>query len=124
MKVLIAEDQVTLGLALSHTLTRLGHQPRLVSSGSDAWALIDREDWRLVIIAWMMPELDGLELCRRIRARRDRPYSYVIMLTDRNGRQDRLEGLEAGADDFLTKPVNEEELAVRLVIARRSLGVQ
>src|SRR3954471_19808278 len=111
MKILIAEDQATVGLALSQTLIRLGHEPRLVSSGSGAWDLIDREDWRLIITDWIMPELDGLELCRRIRARRCRPYSYVIMLTGRTDRRDRLESLEAGADDFLTKPVDEDELA-------------
>ena len=124
MNVLIVEDQQSSGLALSSTLTRLGHQPRLVTSGAAAWDLIDREDCRLIITDWIMPEVDGLELCRRIRARRGRPYNYVIMLTCRTDALDRLEGLKAGADDFLTKPVSEEELALRLAIALRILGVQ
>src|SRR5690242_18742036 len=124
MNVLIVEDQQSSGLALSSTLTRLGHQPRLITSGAAAWDLIDREDWRLIITDWIMPDVDGLELCRRIRARRGRPYNYVIMLTSRTDALDRLEGLKAGADDFLTKPVSEAELALRLVIAQRILNVQ
>jgi diguanylate cyclase (GGDEF)-like protein len=124
MNVLIVEDQQSSGLALSSTLTRLGHQPRLITSGAVAWDLIHREDWRLIITDWIMPDLDGLELCRRIRARRGQPYNYVIMLSCRTDARDRLEGLKAGADDFLTKPVSEEELALRLAIAQRILRVQ
>jgi two-component system chemotaxis response regulator CheY len=124
MDILVVDDQMTLGLALSLTLSQLGHQPRLVSSGHAAWDLIEREDWRLVITDWIMPEMDGLELCRRIRARQNKPYNYVIMLTCRTDRNDRLAALAAGADDFLAKPVDEDELRIRLTIARRILGVQ
>jgi two-component system chemotaxis response regulator CheY len=124
MNVLIVEDQQSSGLALASTLMRLGHEPRLITSGAAAWELIDREDWRLIVTDWIMPEVDGLELCRRIRARRGRSYQYVIMVTCRTDALDRLEGLKAGADDFLTKPVSEEELALRLAIAQRILGVQ
>jgi two-component system chemotaxis response regulator CheY len=124
MNVLIVEDQMTPGLALSGTLARLGYEPRLITAGAAAWDLIECQDWRLIITDWLMPDVDGLELCRRIRQRRGRPYIYVIMLTCRTDAVDRLEGLKAGADDFLTKPVNEEELALRLAIAERILGVQ
>jgi diguanylate cyclase (GGDEF)-like protein len=124
MRILIVEDQMTLGLALSRTLTRLGYEPRLVNTGSEAWNLIAGEDWRLVITDWMMPDVDGLELCRRIRARQGGSYTFVIMLTGRTDRGDRLMALETGADDFLTKPLDEDELAIRLVIARRILSVQ
>jgi PleD family two-component response regulator len=71
-----------------------------------------------------MPGWDGLELCHRIRSRVDQPYIYVIMLTARTDRQDRLEGLHAGADDFLTKPVDHEELKVCVLIAHRIVGMQ
>jgi len=124
MKILVVEDQKTLGLSLCWTLEKLGHEPRLILSGSAASELIDREDRRLIITDWVMPDLDGLELCRRIRARQGRPYNYVIILTSRTDRRDRLEGLAAGADDFLTKPVDEDELAIRLAIAERILVVQ
>jgi diguanylate cyclase (GGDEF)-like protein len=124
MKILIVEDQKTFGMALSSTLSRLGHENRLVIGADAAWDLICQEDWRLILTDWMMPDVDGLELCRRIRGQQSSPYRYVIMLTGRSERADRLEGLEAGADDFLTKPVDEDELIVRLAIGRRILSVQ
>ncbi len=124
MNVLVVEDQKTIGMALTWTLAGLGHEARLVSGGDAAWEILSREDWRLIITDWMMPGGDGPELCRRIRGQRGGHYRYVIMLTGRTGRSDRLEGLEAGADDFLTKPVDEDELVVRLGIARRILDVQ
>jgi diguanylate cyclase (GGDEF)-like protein len=124
MRILVVDDQKTLGLALFGTLARLGHEPNLITSGIAALELINREDWRLVITDWMMPEMDGPELCRKIRATRRHPYTYIIMVTGRTDRLDRLQGLAAGADDFLTKPVDEDELAVRLAIAERILGVQ
>jgi two-component system chemotaxis response regulator CheY len=124
MRILVVEDQKTVGMAISWTLSRLGHEPQFVASGSAAWELIEREDWRLIITDWMMPEMDGLELCRRIRASQGGSYRYVIMLTSRNERHDRLQGLTAGADDFLTKPVDEDELIIRLSIARRILNMQ
>ena len=124
MRILVVDDQKTLGLALSGTLARLGHEPKLITSSVAALELINREDWRLVITDWMMPEMDGPELCRQIRAGKRHPYTYLIMVTGRTDRLDRLEGLAAGADDFLTKPVDEDELAVRLAIAGRILGIQ
>ncbi|WP_422928646.1 GGDEF domain-containing protein [Singulisphaera sp. PoT] len=124
MKILVAEDQEPSGLALRKTLENLGHEAVVVASGAEAWERIVAEDWRMVITDWMMPHLDGPELCRRIRNREDAPYVYIILLTGRDGRNDRLQGLAAGADDFLTKPVDRDELSVRLAIARRILGVQ
>src|SRR5262245_32638303 len=124
MRILVAEDQEPSGLVLRKTLETLGHEAFVVSSGAEAWERIVAEDWRLVSTDWMMPRLDGPELCRRIRGRQGSPYTYIILLTGRDGRLDRLKGLAAGADDFLTKPVDREELAVRLAIARRILGVQ
>jgi two-component system chemotaxis response regulator CheY len=124
MKILIVDDQKTTGLALSQILEAHGHDTRLITSGADAWDAITSEDWRLILTDWVMPDMDGLELCRRIRGRVGDPYRYVIMVTAHSERTQRLEGLEAGADDFLTKPVDEEELLVRLAIARRILAVQ
>jgi two-component system chemotaxis response regulator CheY len=124
MRILLVDDQKTTGMALSQILAGLGHEPRLVAGGAVAWDLIEREDWRLILTDWMMPDMDGLELCRRIRAREGGPYRYIVMLTVKTDRSDRLEGLEAGADDFLTKPVDKDELIIRLAIARRILAVQ
>ena len=124
MRILVVDDQKTLGLALCGTLTQLGHEPQLITSSIAALELIERGDWRMVITDWMMPDMDGMELCRKIRAARRHPYTYIIIVTGRTDRLERLQGLTAGADDFLTKPVDEEELVVRLAIAARILGVQ
>jgi diguanylate cyclase (GGDEF)-like protein len=123
MKVLIAEDQPPAALYLRRTLQKLGHQPISVPDGAQAWQIVCKGDAPLLISDWMMPHLDGLELCRRIRAQEGGRYTYIILLTSRDRRQDRLEGLRAGADDFLTKPPDADELVVRLEIAERILAV-
>ncbi|WP_165233509.1 diguanylate cyclase [Aquisphaera insulae] len=124
MEILIVDDQRTTCLALAWKLVKMHHVPRVATSAEEAWALLEGNDWRLVITDWVMPGMSGTDLCRRIRSRVDRPYVYTMMLTGLTGRENRLEGLESGADDFLTKPVDFEELAVRLSVARRILAVQ
>src|SRR5262245_26466601 len=124
MKILVAEDDRASALRLCRTLERLGHAVDVVHDGADAWRRICDGRVGLLISDWEMPEIDGLELCRRIRARADALYIYVIMLTSRDSRDDRLEGLQAGADDFLTKPLDAGELVARLSIARRILAMQ
>ena len=89
-----------------------------------AWRLIQQEHFPVVLSDWMMPGLDGLELCRRIRSLAGRPYTYFVMFTGRAGFEDRLEALAAGADDFLGKPFDPRELVARLEIARRLLAIQ
>ena len=101
----------------------MGHEATVAPDGEQAWRIVQSGDAPLLISDWMMPLLDGPELCRRIRsAARDR-YTYIILLTSRDRREDRLEGLRAGADDFLTKPPDPDELTVRLEIAERILTV-
>jgi diguanylate cyclase (GGDEF)-like protein len=124
MRILVVDDQKLAGLTLCASLAKLGHEPKFVTSGRAAWDLVSREDWRLVITDLVMPEMDGLELCRRIRTRQGKAYTYIIVLTGRTEHRDRIEGLRAGADDFLTKPADEDELTLRLAIAQRILGVQ
>ncbi len=124
MKILVAEDQVPSALFIRHLLERLGHTVTIAANGADAWRLLRSERYPVVISDWMMPGLDGLQLCRKIRERDDQSYSYLILLTGKHSREDRLEGLRAGADDFLVKPPDVDELAVRLEIARRILAVQ
>jgi two-component system chemotaxis response regulator CheY len=124
MRLLIAEDQPASALFLRRTLERLGHEVVVTTDGNEAWQKLQEEDVSAVISDWMMPGIDGLELCRRIRRRAGLRYTYIILLTCRDRRSERLEGLRAGADDFLVKPLDADELAVRLQIAQRILGVQ
>jgi two-component system chemotaxis response regulator CheY len=124
MKVLIVEDDPMSALVLRRTLESMDHQTIAASDGLEAWDLIQREDIRLVISDWMMPRMDGLELCRRIRARSDCVYTYVIVVTAKRQRQDRIEALQAGADDLLSKPFDQGELLARTRVAQRILTMQ
>ena len=123
MKILIAEDQPVAALYIRRILEDLGHQAEVAPDGEAAWRILRDGEIPLLISDWMMPQLDGLELCRRLRAVRLDRYIYIILLTSLDRRDDRVKGLRAGADDFLTKPPDREELAVRLEIAERILAV-
>jgi two-component system chemotaxis response regulator CheY len=123
MRILIAEDQTVMAMLLRRELERAGHQVRVVADGLAAWQVIEEGGASVLISDWEMPGLDGPELCRRIRASGSAHYIYIILLTAKAGRGHRILGLKAGADDFLTKPVDPEELAVRLEVAARILGV-
>jgi two-component system cell cycle response regulator len=123
MKILIAEDQPPAALYLRRTLERMGHEADVAPDGEQAWEMVRGGEASLLISDWMMPRLDGPELCRRIRAADIGRYTYIILLTSRDRREDRLTGLRAGADDFLTKPPDPDELALRLEIAERILKV-
>jgi diguanylate cyclase (GGDEF)-like protein len=123
MNILIAEDQPTAALFLRRMLEKMGHEVVVAADGEAAWQIVRNGNTPILISDWMMPQLDGLELCRRIRAAGGDRYTYIILLTSRDRRADRLEGLRAGADDFLTKPTSPEELALRLEVAGRILAV-
>lgn len=123
MRTLLVDDDDLTRRVVAAQLERLGHECESARDGRDAWRLIVREDYRLVLSDCMMPGMSGLELVRRIRARPVGPYVYVILLTSLGEREDRLLGLEAGADDFLPKPVDAELLAARLDVAQRVLGL-
>jgi two-component system chemotaxis response regulator CheY len=112
-------------LVLRRSLEVLDEEIVVATNGEEAWRIVrDRREVRIVISDWMMPRLDGVELCRRIRALTDRPYVYFILLTAKAFREDRLAGLGAGADDFLTKPLDRAELIARLSVARRLIATQ
>jgi two-component system, cell cycle response regulator len=125
MTILIAEDDPVSSLILRHSLEGLDEEVLVANNGAEAWRLVqEREDVRIIISDWMMPGIDGIELCRRVRALVDRPYVYFILLTAKAFREDRLAGLGAGADDFLTKPLDRAELIARVNVARRLLATQ
>ena len=124
MRVLVADDDPVSRRILTAVLVGLGHEAVPASDGADAWAHFQREALDIVITDWMMPEVDGLELTRRIRAMPKARYTYVLLLTALRGRARYLDGMEAGADDFVSKPVDREELYARLRVAERVLGLQ
>ena len=124
MRILIVEDSTMQAKFLRGMLESMGHEPRIAPHGDEAWRILQDEPIPLVLSDWVMPGLDGPSLCRRIRERQGGSYTYVILLTALGRRSDRMEGLRAGADDFLVKPVDTEELAARLEIARRILDMQ
>lgn len=124
MKVVAVEDDPVSRLLLKQALEKLGHQVALAEDGADAWERLQREPAQVVVTDWMMPDVDGLELTRRLRARHDCSYTYVIMLTALGGKASYLEAIAAGADDFLTKPLDRDLLAARLMVAERVLALQ
>jgi phosphoserine phosphatase RsbU/P len=124
MKILVAEDDPVSRRILTATLDHLGHRSIVAPDGQAAWDLFQREAVDAVITDWMMPGLTGLELTRLIREHPRERYTYVLMLTALTGRDRYLEGMEAGADDFVSKPFDRMELHARLRMAARILGLQ
>ena len=123
MNTLIADDDAITRLLLSTALTKLGHTVREAKNGREAWYAWLTGEYPLVISDWMMPDLDGLEFCRRIRADARAEYSYIVLLSSRSGKVNYLEAMTAGADDFVTKPFEKEEFAARVRVAERILGL-
>jgi len=123
-RVLIAEDDPISRRVLQTWLQRWHYAVTAVEDGADAWNVLQNQDApKLAILDWVMPGLDGIELCRRIRQLPE-PYRYVILVTGRGEKQDVITGLEAGADDYLTKPFDSEELRARLRTGGRILDLQ
>jgi diguanylate cyclase (GGDEF)-like protein len=125
MKILIADDDPVSRRLMERTLQKSGYDVVTAEDGAQALeALARAEGPRLALLDWMMPGLDGPEVCRRVRARSDQPYIYITLLTSRLSRDDVVAGLEAGADDYLTKPCNPEELKARLRTGQRVLRLE
>jgi sigma-B regulation protein RsbU (phosphoserine phosphatase) len=124
MRILIADDDRMSTLMLGQTLKNWGFEVVVAHDGTAAWECIAGETPpSLAIVDWMMPGVDGIELCRRIRETPPRSPVYVILLTARNSRQDLVVGLEAGADDYLTKPFEPDELRARIHVGHRTLAL-
>jgi DNA-binding response OmpR family regulator len=122
MKILAVEDDAVARAVLRQALRRLGHEAVEAGDGEAAWERLQKEPVRVVVSDWLMPRLDGLELCRRVRARPGAEYTYFILLTGNDATADnQREAADAGVDDFLTKPLNFEELWTRLRVAERIL---
>ncbi len=126
MKTLIAEDDAANRRLLEVTLTRWGHQVITARDGNEAWQTFeaDGDAPQLAILDWMMPGRDGPDVCRLIRERPNQPYVYVLLLTARDQKRDFLAGMDAGADDYLVKPFDPNELQARLRAGQRVLDLQ
>jgi predicted signal transduction protein with EAL and GGDEF domain len=125
MKILIADDDAISRCLVQKTLEREGYEVLAVENGRSAAECLSSADGpRLALLDWVMPELDGLSVCRQIRSRSNHPYIYMILLTSKESREDMVKGFEAGADDYLTKPCNPEELKARLRAGQRILRLQ
>ncbi len=124
MRVLIVDDERVNRMVLERKLRQWGHEPVEAVDGEQAWELMQREPFRMVITDWMMPRVDGLELTRRIRQSPLGGYTYVLLLTARSGTEALVEGIEAGADDFVQKPFVTDELRARLRAGERVLQLE
>jgi phosphoserine phosphatase RsbU/P len=125
MKVLIAEDDRVTGEILARTLQRWNHETTLVGNGVQAWErLCTATAPTLAILDWMMPEMDGPEVCRRVREQLPFANMYLLLVTARESRGDVVAGLDAGADDYIIKPFDPEELRARVAVGVRVLALQ
>jgi DNA-binding response OmpR family regulator len=124
LEVLVAEDESVSRRRLEGALAAWGFAVRVARDGAEAWRLFEQHAPPLVVIDWIMPGLDGVELCRRIRAHSAGARTHVILLSARGERGDRVAGLEAGADDYLAKPFDRAELRARLRVGERVLALQ
>lgn len=124
MKVLVADDDPVSRRLVQSYLQKWGYEVSVAVNGAEAWRLFEQEEFPLVLSDWMMPEMDGRELIRRIRASTRPNYVYTILLTSRSQKEDLVEGLEAGADDFVSKPFHHDELRARLRAGERIIKLE
>ncbi|MCX7605147.1 MAG: diguanylate cyclase [Bryobacteraceae bacterium] len=125
VRVLVADDSLVMRRLLEASLTGWGYEPVPAADGRQAWEVLTGDDPPpIAILDWMMPGLSGLEVCRKLRERGSPPYVYVILLTARGMREDIVEGMNAGADDYVVKPFDKHELEVRLRAGRRIIDLQ
>jgi two-component system cell cycle response regulator len=125
MKILLADDEPIARTMLEHWLAGWGYQVSLARDGESALqALKDDPELRLLVVDWVMPKKDGIEVCKAIRSGPQEPYVYIVLLTAKDDKSDIIAGLDAGADDYLVKPCNPLELKVRLRAGRRVIELQ
>jgi diguanylate cyclase (GGDEF)-like protein len=127
MRVLIADDSIVSRHLLDATLRKWGYQVVVACDGNEAWAVLQSEDApEIAILDWVMPGLTGPEVCRKVRANAKEKdiYTYILLLTSKSQREDLIEGMESGADDYLTKPFDQHELKVRLRPGTRIIELQ
>src|SRR5216683_787553 len=119
IRILIAEDDPNVRSLVQNVVSDLGHAPSCANNGAEALDLYNAGGADVVVSDWMMPRMDGVELCRCVRSRPDAPYTYFILLTALDDSEHRLAGMQAGADDYLAKPFNLSDIEARLIAAER-----
>jgi two-component system cell cycle response regulator len=125
MRILIADDSLVSRHLLEATLRNWGYQIDVACDGTEAWSILQRDDApTLAILDWMMPGYTGPEVCRLVRQKAKEPYTYILLLTSKSLKEDVVEGMDSGADDYLTKPFDQHELKVRLRAGTRIVDLQ
>jgi CheY-like chemotaxis protein len=125
MRILICEDEPVSRRVLTVTLSRWGYQVQATSDGAAAWEILRGPDApKLAILDWILPGMDGIQLCRQVRALEREEPTYLILLTVKGGKQNVVAALQAGADDYLTKPYDDDELRARLQVGQRIVTLQ
>lgn len=125
MKILIADDEAVSRRMLQGMLEKWGYEVIAVSDGDQAWEKLKMpEAPRIALLDWMMPGQNGVEICRALRKQRPEPYTYILLLTAKDAKESVVEGLESGADDYLTKPFNPQELKARIRVGLRLLDLE
>jgi phosphoserine phosphatase RsbU/P len=125
VKILIAEDEFTTRMMVQVCLENWGYRVESVTNGNDAWAVLQKPDApHIAILDWEMPELDGVEVCRRAKEMETVNPPYILLLTSRDSKIDIVRGFDAGADDYMTKPFNDNELRARVRVAERLVRTQ
>lgn len=122
-RILVVEDDPVSSIILKSVLEKFGYEPVIAWHGTEAWEKFNQEPVRLIVSDWMMPGMDGLALCKKVRARVQTPYTYFILLTaSRTSPENYALATAAGVDDFLTKPIDREAIRMRLAVAERILN--
>jgi sigma-B regulation protein RsbU (phosphoserine phosphatase) len=125
VKILIAEDEFTTRMIVQVCLESLGYRVEGVTNGTEAWEILKESDApHIAILDWEMPEIDGVEVCRRVKEMEIENPPYIILLTARDSKTDIVKGFDAGADDYMTKPFNDNELRARVRVAERLVRTQ
>ena len=124
MNVLIVEDDPVTSRILASQVEGLGHRVDVAGGAEEAWTMLGGVRYPLLVCDWMLPGMSGLDLCRRIRGRDREQYTYFILLTSLSGKERYLEAMDAGVDDFITKPPDIEQLGARIRVGERILGLE
>lgn len=124
MKILIADDEIISLMTMTARLKSLGHEVFSADNGEIAWQLFLSKEPEVVITDWMMPKVNGIELIKKIRAKKHSRYAYIIMLTSNSGKENFLVGMDSGVDDFLTKPADNDIIGIKLHVAQRILSLE